>query len=77
MCARGARGAKGSDQEEGALKPGPWAEGGPGGVVHYRVGEGICGALCEGQEEPPYCLTMHCRIVQYRRLQLQCILHFP
>jgi hypothetical protein len=29
-----------------------------------------------GEEEPPYILTPHCRIVQYRRLQLQCILHF-
>jgi hypothetical protein len=45
---------------------------GRGGVVHCRVG----GEHVVHYVRARNCLTMHCRIVQYRCLQLQCILHF-
>ena len=55
---------------------GPWrAADGKEGVVHYTGGEMWC--TTRGGEEFPYSLTIYCRIVQYRRVQLQCILHFP
>ena len=47
-----------------------------GRVVHYRGGEENMWCTTEGGKKCPYSLTPHCRIVQYRHLQLQYILHF-